>query len=67
MKIIKGDKYQEITEALVQTGNYCPCTAPYLWSGENGEDWKCICKAFKEQDTEGHCHCRRFKKIKGEK
>lgn len=60
MKIIKGDKYEEMTEAVNQRGGQCPCVPQYAWT----EDTKCICKEFKEQDYEGHCHCMRFKKEK---
>lgn len=60
MKIIKSDKYEEIKESLKRTGGYCPCVPKYAWS----EDTKCMCKDFKEQQTEGKCHCGMFEKVK---
>lgn len=59
-EIVKGDSYEEITQSLAHTDNYCVCIPSYLWN----EDYKCICKAFLEQKEEGHCHCRRYKKVK---
>lgn len=36
---------------------YCPCAI------EKTEDTRCMCKEFREQ-TEGECHCGRYKKEK---
>lgn len=41
----------EIREKLRETNGYCPCT-PF-----RDETHKCMCKAFREQITEGLCHC----------
>lgn len=43
---------------LVQeNGGYCPCAI------EKTEDTKCICKAFREQEEPGLCHCGRYEKF----
>jgi len=60
LKIIKNpneNKYNEITEAVKRNENYCPCVL------QKTPDTKCICKDFKEQQTEGECHCGRFVKV----
>ena len=60
MKIIKNpdeEFYKEITNKVKENNNYCPCAL------EKTEDTKCMCKEFREQTTEGFCHCMRYKKI----
>lgn len=52
--------YDNITLKVQQNGGYCPCELIKT------DETKCMCKAFKEQQTEGFCHCRRFYKFKGE-
>jgi ferredoxin-thioredoxin reductase catalytic subunit len=53
---------ETIKEGLRRTGGYCPCRM------ERTEDFKCMCKEFKEQiadpDYEGYCHCMLFYKEK---
>ena len=46
-----------IREGLKQTGGYCPCLI------ERNEATKCLCKAFREQTTVGHCHCGLYEKV----
>lgn len=46
-----------IREGLKHTGGYCPCLI------ERTEDTKCMCKQFREQDTEGYCHCGLYQKV----
>lgn len=46
----------EIKEALVANGGYCPC------SPIKTADTKCMCKAFREQDK-GTCHCGLYEKV----
>lgn len=58
MKIVKGSKYKEILKALEHTGGQCPCVPRYAWSNET----LCKCKEFMEQETEGECHCKMWKK-----
>lgn len=50
--------YDKITQAVKDNDNYCPCMLCKT------EDTKCMCKAFREQETEGYCHCKRFYKAK---
>lgn len=45
-----------MTRAVEENGGYCPCVP------EKSDDSKCICKAFREQQTVGECHCGRFVK-----
>ncbi len=51
----------DIREAVKAAGGYCPCAI------EHNPDTKCICKAFREQDKPGECHCGRFEKVYAEK
>lgn len=48
--------YNNITQAVKDNDNYCPCMI------QKTDDTKCMCKAFREQETEGFCHCKRFYK-----
>ena len=36
---------------LKENDGYCPCAS------KKNEDTKCMCKAFKQQNTPGECHC----------
>lgn len=51
-----------IKEGLKKKNGYCPCRM------EMKEEYKCICKEFKEQisdpDFEGYCHCMLYYKSK---
>lgn len=61
LKIIKNpdDKiYYDVTKAVNKNDGYCPCVLL------QNSDTKCICKSFKEQQTEGECHCGRYIKKK---
>lgn len=61
LKTIKNpnkEEYDEITQAVKDNDNYCPCLL------YKNDDTKCMCKAFREQETEGYCHCGRFLKVK---
>lgn len=61
LKMIKNPNekiYNDVTEAVVENDNYCPCKT------EKTPETKCPCKEFREQDTEGYCHCERFIKVK---
>ena len=63
LKIAKNpnkEEYDEITQAVRDNDNYCPCLL------YRNEDTKCMCKAFREQETEVYCHCGRFLKVKDE-
>lgn len=47
---------QMIEEGLRQNDGYCPCRV------DKTPDTKCMCKEFREQDSEGTCHCGLFVK-----
>lgn len=50
-------KYITMTKAVEDNFGYCPCMI------DQTRNSKCICKDFREQETEGECHCGRFVKI----
>lgn len=61
LKIVLNDDKQlidEIRQKLKENGGYCPCKLI------KNQDTKCMCKEFREQITEGECHCGLYKKIK---
>lgn len=61
MKIVVSEDTERVTElrkALKENDGYCPCEF------DKNEDNKCMCKAFREQETEGYCHCGLYKKVK---
>jgi len=61
MKIVVSEDTERVTElrkALKENDGYCPCEF------DKNEDTKCMCKAFREQETEGYCHCGLCKKGK---
>jgi len=46
-------------KTLVEANDgYCPCAVLRT------DDFKCMCKEFKEQTESGVCHCGRFLKVK---
>lgn len=49
---------KEIRNKLKETNNYCPCSLI-----RNNDDYKCPCKAFREQITIGFCHCGLYQKV----
>lgn len=52
---------EEIRQALKNNEGYCPCRI--LRTPDN----KCMCKEFRDQQTEGLCHCGLYRKIKESK
>ena len=42
---------KEIKAKIKANNNYCPCRLT------KSPDTKCMCKEFREQTTEGYCHC----------
>lgn len=62
LKIIKNPDEEivaEIKTRLKKTHGNCPCVLPTAWS----DDTKCPCKNFREQTTEGECHCGLYCKV----
>lgn len=56
LKILKNPDKElvaEIRAKLKETHGHCPCVLPTAWN----DDTKCPCKNFREQTTEGECHC----------
>ena len=54
MKIFENpDKklVKDIRKQLKENDGYCPCKL------EKTSDTKCLCKDFREQTSEGYCHC----------
>lgn len=59
-KVIKNpdtDTYIEVTKAVQENDGYCPCLLV------KSEETKCPCKEFIFSESEGLCHCGRYKKI----
>lgn len=50
------EEYDDITQAVKDNDGYCPCDLRRISAT------KCPCKTFREQTTEGYCHCGRFYK-----
>lgn len=48
--------YNMITQKVKDNDGYCPCMLTKT------PQTKCPCKVFREQDTEGFCHCKRLYK-----
>lgn len=49
---------KEIRKKLELNNGYCPCAITKT------PETKCMCKAFREQQEEGECHCGLYIKIK---
>lgn len=50
------DIAENIKQAIKDSDGYCPCSL------ERNNDTRCMCKAFREQKTQGYCHCGLFYK-----
>lgn len=48
-----------IRAKLKETGGYCPCVNPVFYN----EDFKCMCKAFREAPAGETCHCGLYIKV----
>lgn len=62
LQIVENDELSETAKSfllkqLKENSGYCPCSLVKT------DDFKCICKAFMEQDRPGICHCGLYKKI----
>ena len=38
---------------------FCPCVLPTLYEASNSDDYICMCKEFREQES-GECHCGKY-------
>ena len=47
----------DIRARLKANDGYCPCAAKKI------PETKCMCKAFREQDYPGECHCGLYEKV----
>ena len=60
LKIINNpdtETYQAVREAVNAASGFCPCRL------EHTPDTKCPCKDFREQESEGLCHCGLLQKV----
>lgn len=48
---------EKIKQGLKDNNGFCPCS---LLQNENT---KCMCKEFREQLSEGDCHCGLYRKV----
>ena len=54
---LKIREFDHSIKVLVDKNDgYCPCAV------QKTPDTRCICKEFREQTTEGLCHCGRYAK-----
>ena len=51
------EQVEDIRRRLKDNNGYCPCAT------KKTEDTKCMCKAFREQQRPGECHCGLYIKI----
>lgn len=61
--IIKYTQDEELKKAIkekLKQDPHCPCQL------QKTDDTICMCKEFREQETEGFCHCGLYQKIKKE-
>lgn len=60
LKIVLNDDkeiVEEVRAGVKANNGHCPCEI--IPTPDN----KCICRAFREKETEGYCHCKLYKKI----
>lgn len=60
LKIIKNpnkEVYESVRKAVTENSGFCPCELVQI------PDTKCPCKNFREQITEGECHCGLYVKV----
>lgn len=64
MKIRLNDNIELVNEVKNKLKNnkekygkqFCPCVIPSKYNDENNDDYVCMCKEFREQES-GECHC----------
>ena len=52
-----NDIVNQIIKSLKENDGYCPCSLV------KKANTKCMCKNFREQTTEGFCHCGLYYKL----
>ena len=60
LKIIPNpdrEMYEAVTKEVKANDGYCCCRL------SRDSSARCMCKDFKEQQTEGLCYCERFMKV----
>jgi hypothetical protein len=60
LKIIPNpdrEMYETVTKEVEANDGYCCCRL------SRDSNARCMCKDFKEQQTEGLCYCERFMKV----
>ena len=60
LKIVKNPNEEIFNEVMAEVKanlGFCPCRL------EKTSETKCPCKDFREQTTEGECHCGLFCKV----
>ena len=60
LKIIKNpdeETFKSVIAEVKANDGYCPCRL------ERTPSTKCPCKEFREQTTEGECHCGAYHKV----
>lgn len=50
-KKLDTEQAKSIEQKLKDNGGYCPCALV------QDDDHKCMCKAFRESQSGGSCHC----------
>lgn len=60
LKIVKNPNeeiFKSVMAAIKANSGYCPCRV------EKTASTKCPCQEFREQATEGECHCGAYTKV----
>lgn len=60
LRIVKNpddETFMSVIAAVKANDGYCPCRL------EKTSSTKCPCKEFREQTTEGECHCGAYVKV----
>lgn len=52
-----AETFQAVQAAVKASSGFCPCRIQHT------PDTKCPCKDFREQTTEGLCHCGLYQKV----
>ena len=59
-KELVGEIDKKLKENKEKYGKaFCPCVLSSAYTSENCDDYVCMCKEFREQES-GECHCGKF-------